>query len=125
MTKQKEDWLYGNHDTPQKDKKVINYPNRFAKYSTLPDVVKAIVKDRGNKYSYRLAISQAGVTTLSCILPSGVGISGFSFMNDDDKPVVNVGFKIAAGRLEGQLKYFDDVKDGLTNFHPNKVKSRI
>jgi len=86
--------------------KVINYPNKFQSYNKLDSIIRAIVEDRGNKFRYRVTVSSENTTNIACHLPSGLIISGISFFNpEDDQTDLKTGLKIAAGRLEGSLKY--------------------
>lgn len=96
-------------DVPEFDK-VINYPNKFQAYGKLDPAIKSIVTDRGNKFRYRATVSSENTTNIACLLPSGVIVSGISFFNpEDDNSDLKTGLRIAAGRLQGSLEYFDEL----------------
>lgn len=105
--------------------KVINYPNKFQSYNKLDPVIRSIVTDRGNKFRYRATVSSENTTNIACLLPSGIVVSGIGFFNpEDDITDLKTGLRIAAGRLEGSLKYFDELGRANARFSFNGTINR-
>lgn len=86
---------------------VVKYPNRFVRYKYLSDDVKRILTDRGKGWMYFVTEDHRSLS-FECKTPQGIIISGKAFrsVEDDD---LDKAFKIAAGRLEASLKFYEEM----------------
>ncbi len=102
----------------KQSKQIINYPSgKMFKHAELPNISADIIKDRGNKFTYKLILAPS-VITISCKLPNGIILTGMSFVNPkEDDHNVDIGLQVASGRLEGSLRSLNAIfDDGRMSF---------
>jgi hypothetical protein len=94
-------------EEPIKRKKLPKYSMAgFIPYKDLPKEAKAIIRDRGKHYRYRV-VSTKDLTQIFCRVPEGYLLTGVAFYKKGDEFYIRKGIQIAAGRLEAEISVYE------------------